>query len=158
MFTVRTMVFSLVLLLAFVLVYPTLGSYLETRAEVEQLRQARDAALAENEDLEAELRRWDDDAYVIAQARERLSFVMPGETAFRVVDPDVVPDAPAAVDGPATSPVDGSTQPWYATVWESVELAGALDVDGEAPGGDPALPDAPGGPADPAVDPAAPAG
>ena len=145
------MVFSLVLLVAFVLVYPTLGSYLQSRAEVEQLRQDRDAARAENEDLEAELRRWDDDAYVIAQARERLSFVMPGETAFRVVDPQVVPDTPVAPDGPATSPVDGSTQPWYATVWESVQVAGALDVDGEPPA-DPAVPAD-----DPATDPALPA-
>ncbi|MBO0901660.1 septum formation initiator family protein [Cellulomonas sp. zg-ZUI222] len=151
MFTVRAMVFSLVLLVAFVLVYPTLGSYLQSRAEVEQLRAATEAARAENADLEAELRRWDDDAYVIAQARERLSFVMPGETAFRVVDPEVVPDAPVAADGPAASPVDGSTQPWYATVWESVQVAGALDVDGEPPA-DPVAPaDDPPLPAEPTV-------
>ncbi|MBD7919234.1 septum formation initiator family protein [Cellulomonas sp. Sa3CUA2] len=133
MFTVRAMVFSLVVLVAFVLVYPTLGSYLETRAEVEQLRDARDAALAENADLEADLKRWDDDAYVVAQARERLSFVMPGETAFRVVDPEVVVDT--APDGaPVVEASGGATRPWYATVWESVEMAGDLDVDAGASG------------------------
>lgn len=133
MFTVRAMVFTIVVLVAFVLVYPTLGSYLETRAEVEQLRAARDAARAENADLEADLRRWDDDAYVVAQARERLSFVMPGETAFRVVDPEVVPDTTAPDSSAVPLPPDGSTRPWYATVWESVQVAGDLDVDGTRP-------------------------
>lgn len=132
MFTVRAMVFSLVVLVAFVLVYPTLGSYLETRAEVEQLRAQRDAAKAENAELEADLKRWDDDAYVIAQARERLSFVMPGETAYRVVDPEVVPDTPADPGTPVTSPSDGATRPWYTTVWESVQVAGEVGVDGTA--------------------------
>ncbi|GIG38643.1 FtsB family cell division protein [Cellulomonas phragmiteti] len=133
MFTVRAMVFTLVVLVAFVLVYPTLGSYLETRAEVEQLRAARDAALAENADLEADLRRWDDEAYVVAQARERLSFVMPGETAFRVVDPEVVPQTAPSDDPPAAGGSDGATRPWYATVWESVQVAGDLDVAGDGP-------------------------
>lgn len=135
MFTVRAMVFSLVVLVAFVLVYPTLGSYLAARTEVEQLRQERDAALAENADLEADLKRWDDEAYVIAQARERLSFVMPGETAFRVVDPEVVPQTTTtADDGPVPETPTGATRPWYTTVWESVQVAGDLEVDGTRSG------------------------
>ncbi|TGY75654.1 FtsB family cell division protein, partial [Cellulomonas shaoxiangyii] len=121
MFTVRTMVFSLVVLIAFVLVYPTLSSFVQHRAEVEQLRAERDAAVAQNDDLEAELRRWDDPAYVVAQARERLSFVMPGETAFRVVAPETVPDVPVVEQG-AVGEAAGSTRPWYSTVWDSVRL------------------------------------
>lgn len=148
MFTVRTMVFSLVVLLAFVLVYPTLSSFLQHRAEVDQLRAERDAAVGHNEDLEAELRRWDDPAYVMAQARERLSFVMPGETAFRVVDPETVPDVPRADDGPAAGAAAGSTAPWYSTVWESVRLAGGTPADAQ-PGTEPADP-AGGPPATPA--------
>jgi len=131
MFTVRTMVFSLVVLIAFVLVYPTLGSYLQNRAEVQQLRAERDAARTENADLEADLRRWDDDAYVIAQARERLSFVMPGETAFRVVDPETVPQTSGGDDGPVPDTSERGTRPWYTTVWESVQVAGDLDVTGD---------------------------
>lgn len=38
------------------------------------------------DELETELARWDDPAYVKAQARERLGWVMPGETGYRVVD------------------------------------------------------------------------
>ncbi len=125
------MVFSCVLLLAFVLVYPTLHSYLQQRAEVDQLRAQVDAARQRNEDLEAEKGRWDDPAYVVAQARERLSFVMPGEKAFRVVDPETVPDTAPAAQGPASVLDAGSTLPWYATVWESVQEAGEAPAAGD---------------------------
>jgi hypothetical protein len=53
---------------------------------------------------------------------------MPGEKAFRVVDPETVPDTLPSADGPATVLDPASTQPWYATVWESVEIAGATPV------------------------------
>ena len=147
LFTVRAMVFSCVLLLAFVLVYPTLHSYLEQRAEVDRLRAQVEAARQRNDDLEADLRRWEDDAFVRAQARERLSFVMPGEKAFRVIDPETVPDTPPAADGPASVLDAGSTLPWYANVWGSIEVAGKTPVPGAE---DAAVPGDNGTPAPPA--------
>ncbi|GIG33350.1 hypothetical protein Col01nite_25090 [Cellulomonas oligotrophica] len=128
MFTVRAMVLTLVVLLAFVLVYPTLTTYLQHRAELQALRSEHAAAVETNEDLRAELQRWDDPAYVTAQARERLSFVMPGETAFLVVDPDAVVEEEPVAEGAVTPEAGGSTSPWYATVWESVEMAGEMEV------------------------------
>jgi len=128
LFTVRAMVFSCVLLLAFVLVYPTLHSYLQQRVEVDQLRSQVAAARERNADLEADEARWSDPAYVTAQARERLSFVMPGEKAFRVVDPETVPDVVPAAKGPAAALDTDSTLPWYASVWESVQVAGTTPV------------------------------
>lgn len=146
LFTIRAMVFSCVLLLAFVLVYPTLHAYLEQRVEVDQLRAEVEAARERNDNLEADLGRWDDPAYVTAQARERLSFVLPGEKAFRVVDPETVPDTPPAADGPASVLDAGSTLPWYATVWESLEVAGETPVPGtETPSGDNGTPAPPAG-------------
>ena len=124
LFTVRAMVFACVLLLAFVLVYPTLHSYLRQKADVDQLRAQVAAAEQRNEDLQADLDRWNDPAYVTAQARERLSFVLPGEKAFRVVDPETVPDTAPTDQGPAAALDTGATQPWYASVWESVQVAG----------------------------------
>lgn len=59
------------------------------------LSQQRDLAAAEQEirehqaqiaDLQTELARWNDPAYVKAQARERLGWVMPGDTGYRLVD------------------------------------------------------------------------
>lgn len=132
LFSVRAMVLFVVGLLAFVLLFPTVRAYLAQQADNARLAQHVAQARAANEDLAADLERWNDDAYVAAQARERLAFVLPGETAFRVVDPEIVPDptAPAVLaagSGPALV-ADGTTAPWYATIWESVRVAGEADV------------------------------
>jgi len=125
-------VFALVLVMAFVLVYPTFNSYLRQQSQLTELNAQVEAARQRNEDLQADVDRWSDPAYVAAQARERLSFVLPGETPYRVVDPETAPDAPEQVDGPTSVLDTGSTQPWYGSVWESVRVAGALPVEGDA--------------------------
>ncbi|MDM7855593.1 FtsB family cell division protein [Cellulomonas alba] len=129
LFTVRVMVFGCVVLLAFILVSPTLHSYVQQRQQLAQLRSQVAAAQARNDDLQSDLSRWDDPAYVQAQARQRLSFVMPGEKAFRVADPQTVPDVePAEKSGPSSALDDTGTGPWYQAVWSSVEAAGAQPV------------------------------
>lgn len=131
--SVRAIVLGVVLLLGFTLLFPTIRAYLGQRAELEAL--AAQVARAEQEEqaLERELDRWEDPAFVAAQARERLRYVLPGETAYRVIDPEVVVEedadlaAPTPQAGPAL-PNDGEVNPWYATVWESLEIAGAAPV------------------------------
>ena len=135
----RAMVLGVVALLAFVLVYPTLHSYLAEKAAVDALRAKVAASQTTNDDLTAELARWNDPAYITAQARERLSFVMPGETAWRVVDPQTVPgEAPDPVATPAAAPTP--SVPWYGKVWQSVQGADQASDDaaaGRAPGSTP---------------------
>jgi len=65
-------------------------------------------------DLQDELARWQDPAYVLAQARARLGWVMPGEVGFQVIGTDGKPLSPAAnIDAPATVPaVDGQKYWW----------------------------------------------
>jgi cell division protein FtsB len=127
----RAMVLGVVALLAFVLVYPTLHSYLAEKAAVDALRAQVAAAQSSSDDLKAELARWNDPAYITAQARERLSFVMPGETAWRVVDPQTVPgEAADPVVTPAAAPTP--SVPWYGKVWQSVRGA---DQASDAPAG-----------------------
>lgn len=129
------MVLGVVLLVAFTVLFPTVRAYLAQRAEIDALDAAVIAAEQEEERLQAELDRWDDDAYVATQARERLSYVRPGETAYRVIDPEVVVEpvvegsatADGTVQGP-TLPSDGGVAPWYTTVWESVQIAGEAEV------------------------------
>ena len=82
-----------------------------------------------------------------AQARERLSFVLPGEKAFRVVDPETSPTRRPPPTAPRPSLDSGSTLPWYANVWESVEVAGETPVPGAE---DAATPGDNGTPAPPA--------
>lgn len=116
----RVVVFILVLVMALAVLLPSLRAYVRQRDRLAELRADAEAASAEVADLEAELARWDDPAYVIARARERLSYVLPGETPYRVIDPETATGAPDPVvepDAPAIR--DGA--PWYSVVWGSLE-------------------------------------
>lgn len=109
-----------VCMLAISLAYP-LREYLEQRGEIRDYR----AKVAAQEQRVAELskarERWRDPAYVEAQARERLSYVMPGETAYVVLEADETP-SPDGVVEPAEPEAD--RRPWFADLWSSVEAAG----------------------------------
>ena len=86
----KSLVFAGVVALAIALVLPSIRVYLGQQEELAQLRAERDDAQAEVDDLTAQIARWNDPAYVVAQARERLAYVLPGETPFRVIDPEFV--------------------------------------------------------------------
>lgn len=100
--------------------YPLRAWYEQHRERAEL--EAEAARLQESvDDLEAELRRWDDPAYVTAQARERLNFVLPGEQGYVVVpDPEASAD-PDAI-GPEGLPPAGQGT-WYERLWGSMNAA-----------------------------------
>ncbi len=96
-------------------------------------------------DLDSELARWDDPAFVIAQARQRFTYVMPGEVGYVVLDEATV-DArtdPSAVAAEKVSSASGS---WFGALWTSVQVAGEAPQDaspGDAPAPPPATTPAP---------------
>ncbi len=95
--------------------------------------QANDLATAEAQikersdriaELEDELRRWDDPAFVRAQARERLGWVVPGETGFRVLGPDGKPLGSGVVITSQTKlPAGEHAEMWFDRVWASMQAA-----------------------------------
>ncbi|MFD6094160.1 septum formation initiator family protein [Oerskovia sp. NPDC060338] len=156
--TVRALVMSVVVLLAVILLLPTVRAYVNQTGELRALRADVAEAQATRDALEVELGRWDDQAYVIAQARDRLSYVMPGERSWRVVDPDTVVDdldpetGQVVTDGPVD--VAGHVgAPWYTSLWRSVQLAGEQPEPGSASptGGVQTPPPASDTPTDPAT-------
>jgi cell division protein FtsL len=119
--TGRAAVLALVVcLLAISLAYP-LREYLAQRGDIGNVR----AQVAEQQksvaQLRAEQKRWADPDYVERQARERLHFVMPGETAYVVLEPDETP-VPDGVVSSAARPLRHS--PWFTDLWRTVEVAG----------------------------------
>jgi cell division protein FtsB len=139
--SVRAIVFGVVVLLGFTVLFPTVRAYLGQRAELQALEAQVAQAEEDERALQRELDRWQDPAYVVAQARERLSYVMPGETAYRVIDPEVVVEPEAEPGDPtpetgAALPPGGALAPWYATVWQSLEVAGNAQVAGAEVAGD----------------------
>jgi cell division protein FtsB len=122
--TVRLLVLAVVVLISFVLLLPTVRGAVQQRAQIDQLQAELDASTAERDELRTELERWDDRSYVVQQARSRLSYVLPGDTAWMVVDAEAIegePEPAASAGGPvaATSPAGA---PWYQAMWESVQV------------------------------------
>ncbi|WP_062071580.1 FtsB family cell division protein [Demequina sediminicola] len=129
MLTWRTGVIVLVVILSFVVVTPTVRAYWDQQATLEDLRVEAAQAQAEVDDLNAHVARWEDPAYVVAQARERLTYVFEGETPYRVVDPEFVTDGLTEDDAEGTSADAGSAfTPWYDSLWDSVIDAGGEPV------------------------------
>lgn len=97
-----------------------LRELLAQRGEISALEQQQEQARARVEALEAEKARLGDPAYVAAEARRRLHFVLPGETSYVLVLPSPKPGAVDDADAGAVS-----DEPWYSQVWGSVEVADA---------------------------------
>ena len=107
---------------------PQLRLYVDQQRDIAGLRQEIGEQESDLERMEGELALWQDEAYVAAQARERLHLVYPGETAF------VVPDAEPAAGGSAVAedagrPAAAPEGTWYARVWSSVEAVGVGAAD-----------------------------
>ncbi len=64
----------------------SMRAYLQQRAHINDLHARIDSSQRDIKALEREKRRWQDDAYVETQARERFGWVMPGETGYQVID------------------------------------------------------------------------
>lgn len=129
----RIVTLAVVGLLAFVVVFTSLRAYLSQQAQydavVAKIKEASDTSTA----LEDELAQWKDDTYVRAQVRERLGYVMPGDTSYVVVGADTVKQPSAG--GEATQ--DSQDVPWYQALRESSQAAGqsGSGTDGASTGG-----------------------
>ena len=114
-----------VLLLAAVLVAPTLRAFLNQQLEISAAREEIAAMQAQREDYERRIQLWDDPAYVTQQARERLELVMPGETLYSVTGRPSETDTEAE-DTPAAGAdeVVNTRLPWAEGLWDSAVRAG----------------------------------
>lgn len=123
--TMRSLVLALVILVAFIVLAPTARAFIVQTEHLRRVTAESAAVEAQVSSLEDQLRRWSDVSYVKAQARERLGFVLPGETPYRVVDPQTV----VGDDGEPYTDLEASTStapqvPWYLTLRDSVAEAG----------------------------------
>jgi len=107
----------------------SLKAYLQQRSQITDLKTQIAERQVDIDALEREKRRWDDPAYVQAQARARFGYLMPGETSYVVLDVDGLPlESTATLRDPAEV-VKVEPTAWWTTAWASVELAGNPPVD-----------------------------
>ena len=130
---------ALVLLLALTLAGPV-RQYLAGQAELVRLAAEGEALEQRAAELEEQLARQADPDWTEREARQRLTYVLPGDRLVVVVDGEARGTEP----GPL-SPLPGSIpdRPWYEGLLESVEIAdgdrpadpAAADPTGEEPAG-----------------------
>jgi cell division protein FtsB len=122
--TTRLAILGLIALALVVAVAPTLRVYLHQRAEIRGLESQQVVQQQDVAALQAQANRWNDPAYIEAQARARLQFVKPGQKSYTVTT-----GPQKAAVAPATGIVAGTTgaagQSWINGMWESLQKAGA---------------------------------
>ncbi|MFJ9207060.1 septum formation initiator family protein [Streptomyces sp. NPDC102264] len=100
------------------LAYP-MRQYVSQRNEIaDQERLAREAK-QRVEELRDEKARLHDDAYIQRLARQHLHYVMPGETGYTVIDPDVREQR--------REERGATDRPWYSNVLDGVDNADRQD-------------------------------
>ena len=98
------------------LAYP-MRQYVSQRADIADLQQEQAETRQRVERLRDLKARWQDDAYAEQRIRERLHYVMPGETGFIVVDPGAARQSRADMGA--------ADRPWYSNVWDGVDKSDA---------------------------------
>ena len=105
---------ALVMSLAF-----PIREYLAQRAAIAAAEQRASMLEERVEGLEGQVDRWQDDDFVEQQARERLHYVMPGETGLVLLSPEDVEDARKPEIRTTVEPEVA----WFDTLWGSVQEA-----------------------------------
>ena len=132
-FTGRAAVLVLVLAVLTVSYASSMRAYLQQRSHINDLKSSIALHEANIDQLETEKDRWADPAYVEAQARARLGYVMPGEKTYLVLGEDGKPLEPQSeLEDPATV-LDSEPTAWWDEAWDSVELAGHPPKVGKPP-------------------------
>ena len=112
-----------VVLMGLVLASP-LQRFLQQRHALNQAEQQRGATSRQVVELQAQLDRWKDPAYVERQARARLQYARPGDTVYVVVDPSRPKQDPSKQQNAPVTTTAGPTS-WQTRAWTTLQVADA---------------------------------
>ena len=129
----RLLTLAAVALAVFLVVFSPLRSWMDQQQQARSLAAQIAQVKAQNAELEAEIKRYQDPEYISLQARERLGYVKPGEITYVVVDP------PGAKKPQLTSgwtDKDTNDLPWFRQIVVGLEVAGAAPAPETTPGAD----------------------
>ncbi|MCD7102246.1 FtsB family cell division protein [Pseudoclavibacter sp. 13-3] len=126
-------ILTVALVAAALLLTPNIRLYVEQQQQKQQLQSEVDQQRSELGELQQERARWDDPAYIRAQTRQRLYFVVPGETTYVVVDGDQAKSADDRAHQTPSQSVTSSDQKWTDLLGSSIVQAGVGDqpLDGD---------------------------
>ena len=121
--TARAIALAVVLLILTISYATSLRIYFAQAHEIATTKAEITERQQRIQDLQGELARWADDAYVKTQARERMGWVVPGETGYTVVGADGKPLGGGAQITAETAQGQSVQDSWWAKLWGSVQAA-----------------------------------
>ena len=117
-----TVLMLALLVLAIIVLAPNLRIFIEQRAQIAELEASVDEHEQAVDELTDDVARWEDPAYIEAEARERLYFIYPGEVSFLVIDDGATPAEASTL--PITDEILTTQVDWVRAVLSSVFTAG----------------------------------
>jgi cell division protein FtsB len=122
--TARALALVVVVLVLTISYATSLRIYFSQAHEIASTKMQIAQSQAAITDLQSQITRWDDPAYVTAQARERLGWLVPGETGYTVVDADGKPlGGGLTLDSSAPTDPQQNQSMWWDRMWGSVAAA-----------------------------------
>ena len=121
--TARAIALAVVLLILTISYATSLRIYFAQAHEIASTKEEIADRQQRIRELQGELARWGDEAYVRTQARERLGWVVPGETGYTVVGADGKPLGGGAKISAETASDESAQDSWWSKLWGSVEAA-----------------------------------
>jgi cell division protein FtsB len=121
-----TLSMLLLVVAALVVLAPSLKTFVEQRQQIAALEQEVADAQAGVDDLNAEIDRWSDPAYIEAQARDRLYYVYPGDITFLVIGDDT--DGLDEGGLPISDEIQTTQVDWVRALLSTVYEAGLTDA------------------------------
>jgi len=112
------------LVLAVVVLAPGLRTFAEQRQDIDRLKTAVTDQQASVDHLKTERERWNDRTYITTQARDRLSYVLPGDVSFLVINDLALPVTGAPSTAPVSTKIQSTDVDWLTSVFASVMTAG----------------------------------
>ena len=106
---------AIVLVVLFAIAIP-LRNYYHGRSEIARLNESIAAKQDEKAAVLEKIDRYKSDEYIKQEARRRFGVVDEGETAYRIIDPQIKPDDQLTTDGQK----EEDSREWYEVLWDSV--------------------------------------
>lgn len=103
-----------------------LKTLVEQRQQIAQLEQSLQDAQDSVDDLEGQVARWSDPAYIQAQARERLYYILPGDVSYLIVGDGGT--TTGADELPISDEIQTTQTDWIGGLLSSVYTAGLTDA------------------------------
>jgi cell division protein FtsB len=122
-FTNRAAILLVVFAVLVVSYASSMRAYLQQRDQINGLKERIAASKADIAEAEREKRRWQDPAYVEAQARARFGWVLPGETSYQVLDAN---GKPLTGEDELTDPrtvAPAKPRAWWSKAYSTLEAA-----------------------------------